>query len=181
MIFPSLPKHIVPEIVQSTPTLLQQPSSSRREKKAFLESKPPPKHQPEENDEDKEMAKNDEELKELLSSGLLDFNKQETGGKEWRKHKVQKLLMKHDIKPVKLKMPVKCAIGMAQKKEIDRIKQLQEAKDSGMYHTSLKHLYQSTNKKNDIQAKNKKVQRGGVIKNPGKFKDGVLHINKNML
>jgi len=187
MIFPTLPStKPLPQIIDSTTaphtTAPQQPPSTRREKHAFLTAKPPTKHEPIIDEEEKEQKKNDEELKELLNSGLLEFNKQEEGGKEWRRYKVQQLLKKHNIKPVKMKMPMTCAIGMAEKREERRLKELQEAKDAGMYHTSLKHIYQSKNKKTDAQAANKKkVQRGGITRNPGKFKDGVLHINKKLL
>ncbi|KAJ3125414.1 hypothetical protein HK098_000302 [Nowakowskiella sp. JEL0407] len=166
---------------------------SKREKRRFMSSKlkdmldtkkPVSSKEKAQDDED---DKHDRELMDLLKVTKLveQFTADDLTGNDRRnymKRKVQELGGKAPKAP---KASLSMAIGL-RKAELERgKKRLQEAKDLGNYHSSLKHKFRdalSKQEKDDSRKKFKRSQRdrvdlvdsGGI----GKFKGGVLRVSK---
>ncbi|KAJ1555435.1 hypothetical protein HK096_010301 [Nowakowskiella sp. JEL0078] len=166
---------------------------NKREKRAFmssklteqLETKKPVSTK--EIAEDEEDIKNNRELMDILKMSKLveQFTADDLTGKA-RRNYIQQKITELGGKPAKpQKASLSMAIGLQRVAKERNQKRIQEAKDLGMYHSSLKHHYEDIDKRNEKETSRKAFRRsqkdrvdivdGGGI---GKFKNGVLRISK---
>ncbi|KAI8099709.1 uncharacterized protein BX664DRAFT_321940 [Halteromyces radiatus] len=127
-------------------------------------------------EDDIENNKKDKELQELLATSKLleEYQMEEMTSKERRKHMLGKLDTL-GLKPASSeKRSLSMYIGMESKKKERQQQKLQEAKDTGLYDKSLKHLYVSTKKK-------ERKRDPGITNGIGRMKGAVLTISKQEL
>ncbi|KAI8342338.1 hypothetical protein BC941DRAFT_412483 [Chlamydoabsidia padenii] len=123
-----------------------------------------------------ENTRKDKELQDLISASKLleEYQIDEMTGRERRKHMLGKL----DTLGFKPAAPEKRSLsmymGMEAKKKERQQKKLQEAKDTGLYDKSLKHLYVSTKKK-------QRTRDAGITNGVGRMKGATLTISQQEL
>ncbi|KAJ3082634.1 hypothetical protein HK102_001543, partial [Quaeritorhiza haematococci] len=129
--------------------------------------------------QEQEDDENDRELMDLLKTSQLieKYTAEDLTGKERRKYYQQKLIELGGKPAKRPKTSLPIYMGMQKKAKERAEKKLQEAKDSGMYDKSLKHLFQPSDIIKSQQQPDKKRNRG-LKTSIGKFKDGVLHISQ---
>ncbi|CAO3701295.1 unnamed protein product [Rhizopus microsporus] len=155
----------------------------KSEKRRFMDSrvtlpdKPEQKQPamtPQELEEEAENERHDVELKQLLATSKLleELEREEMTSKERRRHTLQKLetLGAKPTPKEKMPLPLKLKVNEAHKRR--NLEKLQEAKDLGIYHKSLKHLY--------VKTKPKKRDRDpGITTGVGKMKGATLTLRKS--
>ncbi|KAL1917156.1 uncharacterized protein VTP21DRAFT_4812 [Calcarisporiella thermophila] len=177
-----------PEVVVfNDPTAKKNASGgSKTDYRAFLSSKisklkPPAPAKPKtqkEMEEEQVNKEKDRELQDLLKTTRLleEYSAEQLSGKDLRKYKEQKLV-ELGAKPSKgPKMPIQIALGMREKQRERHSKKLQEAKNLGLYHSSIKHLYSDNDKSSEKSGAPRKNR--GMKMAMGKFKDGVLKLSQ---
>ncbi|CEG84767.1 hypothetical protein RMATCC62417_18524 [Rhizopus microsporus] len=156
---------------------------AKSEKRRFLDSrvtlpdKPEQKQPamtPQELEEEAENERHDVELKQLLATSKLleELEREEMTSKERRRHTLQKLetLGAKPTPKEKMPLPLKLKVNEVHKRR--NLEKLQEAKDLGIYHKSLKHLY--------VKTKPKKRDRDpGITTGVGKMKGATLTLRKS--
>ncbi|KAJ3316650.1 hypothetical protein HDU76_001640 [Blyttiomyces sp. JEL0837] len=162
---------------------------NKRDKRAFMSSdvskmqpkatKPGDLKQTQEDiEQDREDDRLDRELMDLLnSSDLVDsLAASQLEGKERRDHVKQKLL---DLgaKKEKIKTPAPISVGLKKAKEKTALKRLQQAKDMGLYHSSLRTQIMGA----DAPAKPKAKKTGELKASIGSFRNGVLTVPKSYI
>ncbi|CAG8525775.1 485_t:CDS:2 [Paraglomus occultum] len=156
--------------------------SNKSEWKAFMSSKvsktslkPPAAPQDAKELEEEELDRqNDLELEELLKTTKLleEYTAEEIGGKDRRKY-IEKRMTDLGAKPKKgVKTPIPITIGMNLKRKDREKKELEEAKNLGLYHRSIKHVWAASAKKKSNNRKNR-----GIGVGLGKVKDGILTLS----
>lgn len=121
-----------------------------------------------------ENERHDVELKQLLATSKLleELEREEMTSKERRRHTLQKLetLGAKPTPKEKMPLPLKLKVNEVHKRR--DLEKLQEAKDLGIYHKSLKHLY--------VKTKPKKRDRDpGITTGVGKMKGATLTLRKS--
>ncbi|ORX88006.1 hypothetical protein BCR32DRAFT_288942 [Anaeromyces robustus] len=130
----------------------------------------------EEIDQDKEDDMNDQELMNILEATKLveNYAAQELTGEDLRRYKKRKLV-ELGIKESKApKMPFKQRLIVKQSQIAKNAKDLQNAKDNGLYDPSIKNKW-----KLDTKAPAKRDR--GLNGHVGHFKNGVLTLNKSQI
>ncbi|KAI7863449.1 hypothetical protein BDF14DRAFT_1844342 [Spinellus fusiger] len=156
---------------------------SKAEKKAFMSSRVsklepsvviPSKPLSEKEQEEEEVnQRHDQELQSLLTTSKLleEYQIEEMTGKERRKHMMNKMEAL-GVKPsANLKVPLAMHLGMEAKKSERKKQQLQNAKDTGLYDKSTRHLY--VDKKKDTRQRD-----AGITNGIGRMKGAMLTISK---
>ncbi|KAG1136032.1 hypothetical protein G6F37_004825 [Rhizopus arrhizus] len=154
----------------------------KAEKKRFLDSRittvekveEKKKLTPKEAEEEAENERHDVELKQLLATSKLleELERDEMTSKERRRHTMQKLETL-GVKPLaKEKMPLPLKLKLDEVHKRRNLAKLQEAKDLGIYHKSLKHLYVKT-------APKKRNRDPGITTGVGKMKGATLTLQKS--
>ncbi|KAJ3021410.1 UNVERIFIED_CONTAM: hypothetical protein HDU68_009634 [Siphonaria sp. JEL0065] len=157
--------------------------------KMLTEPKPKPPQTKEEEEQDKQDDANDRELMDLLQTSKLieDFNASELFGKDRRKYMENKLLELGAKKGPNQKMPFPDRLKMIKAEEKRMEARLKTAKETGMYHASMRthimaggdkekalKLAAKANKGNGSKRGEPKALDGGV----GHFRNGTLHVGK---
>lgn len=97
-------------------------------------------------------------------------------GKERRKYNEKRIYELGAKKPKGIKIPTPIALGMQVKRQEREKKNLQEVKDLGLYHHSIKHNWAGSTSSN----KSKKTYRDkGIKMGIGKVKGGILTLSSN--
>ncbi|CAO3636205.1 unnamed protein product [Cunninghamella blakesleeana] len=130
----------------------------------------------EDDEEEIQNTKKDKELQDLLATSRLleEYHVDEMSSKEKRKHFLGKLDGLGLKSNGKVKKSLSMHIGLEAKKKERQLRKLQEAKDTGLYDKSLKHLYVTKPKKN-------RVRDPGVTNGVGRIKGATLTIGKGEL
>ncbi|ORZ08415.1 hypothetical protein BCR42DRAFT_425101 [Absidia repens] len=130
----------------------------------------------EDDDDDMENNRKDKELKELLATSKLleEYQMDEMTGKEKRNHMLGKLDTLGFKAAPNVKRSLTMHLGMEGKKKERQQQKLQEAKDTGLYDKSLKHLYVSTKKK-------QRNRDAGITNGIGKMQGATLTISQREL
>ncbi|KAJ3415157.1 hypothetical protein HDV05_005437 [Chytridiales sp. JEL 0842] len=189
------------EVVVFQETGRREPTGSKYDYKTFMSSditkltgdkkKPETPITKEEADQDREDDMHDRELMDLLKSSRLidDIAASELTGKDRRAH-LSSRLIELGAKPSKApKAPFPMRLGMIKAEKDRSQKRLKEAKDMGLYHSSLRNQILAGGDKSKVE-KMKEQQaggkgRGGELKEVdglgGRFKGGVLHVPKSVI
>ncbi|CAB4484089.1 hypothetical protein RhiirA5_506044 [Rhizophagus irregularis] len=117
--------------------------------------------------------KNDEELEELLKTTKLleKYTTEQLSGKDRRKYVEQKVV-ELGAKPKKgVKIPTPISLEIQSKRQERERKELEEAKNLGLYHKSIKHKWASSS---SSLSKSQKVRDKGIGMGIGKIKNGML-------
>ncbi|GBB91289.1 hypothetical protein RclHR1_18490002 [Rhizophagus clarus] len=116
--------------------------------------------------------KNDDELEELLKTTKLleKYTTEQLSGKDRRKHVEQKMV-ELGAKPKKgMKIPTPISLEIQSKRRERERKELEEVKNLGLYHKSIKHKWVSSSS----SSKSQKVRDKGIGMGIGKMKNGML-------
>ncbi|KAG0332181.1 hypothetical protein BG004_001358 [Podila humilis] len=140
-----------------------------------LDEAPAPMENPltaEEKAEEKEMKRNDAELHTLIKASRLleQYNADQLDGADRRRHQRDQLVNLGVQKKSKLKVPFQISLGMMSKQRERDIKELEEAKNNGTYHKSIKHTFAAAGGKK----KEKSRSDRGLKSSMGRFKNGTL-------
>ncbi|KAG0055352.1 hypothetical protein BGZ83_008872 [Gryganskiella cystojenkinii] len=140
-----------------------------------LDEAPAPMENPltaEEKAEELEHKKNDTELHSLIKSSRLleQYTADHLDGVERRRHQRDQLVSLGIQKKEKLKVPFQMSMGMMAKQRERDIKELEEAKNNGTYHKSIKHTFAAAGGKK----KEKSRSDRGLKTSMGRFKNGTL-------
>ncbi|CAG8533984.1 1048_t:CDS:2 [Diversispora eburnea] len=137
--------------------------------------------------------KNDRELEELLKATKLleKYTAEQLTGKQRRKYNDGKLIelgAKPDNRGKKVPTPI--SLGMQVKRKEKEQKELEEAKNLGLYHKSIKHKWatSSSTSPNNHKNNNNNINNTNIIKNKfkkdkgigigiGKIKNGILTLS----
>ncbi|CAO3678031.1 unnamed protein product [Rhizopus stolonifer] len=178
------PKSNGPSVVVFDGSVLERKKTfeSKSDKKRFLDSRistvekveEKQKLTPKEAEEEIENDKKDVELKQLLATSKLleELERDEMSSKERRRHTMKKLETL-GVKPTaknKTPLPLQLELDAIHKKK--SLAKLQEAKDLGIYHKSLKHLYVKTEPK-------KRNRDPGITSGVGRMKGATLTLQKS--
>ncbi|RKO91951.1 hypothetical protein BDK51DRAFT_25749 [Blyttiomyces helicus] len=133
--------------------------------------------------QDAEDDQHDRDLMDLLKATKLveQFTASELTGKDRIKYQQQKLIELGGMPGKAAKAPLPIRLGMSKKGNERAVKRLQEAKDMGMYHSSLKtQILGDVAKKQAAQKAKRRKDGGGkgIDGGFGVFKDGTLHVAK---
>ncbi|KAF9325548.1 hypothetical protein BG006_010979 [Podila minutissima] len=140
-----------------------------------LDEAPAPMENPltaEEKAEELENKRNDTELHSLIKASRLleQYNADQLDGAERRRHQRDQLVNLGIQKKEKIKVPFQISIGMMAKQRERDIKELEEAKNNGTYHKSIKHTFAAAGGKK----KEKSRSDRGLKSSMGRFKNGTL-------
>ncbi|KAF9305779.1 hypothetical protein BGZ74_008858 [Mortierella antarctica] len=140
-----------------------------------LDEAPAPMENPltaEEKAEELENKRNDAELHSLIKASRLlqQYNADQLDGAERRRHQRDQLVNLGIQKKEKIKVPFQISIGMMAKQRERDIKELEEAKNNGTYHKSIKHTFAAAGGKK----KEKSRSDRGLKSSMGRFKNGTL-------
>ncbi|KAF9314123.1 hypothetical protein BG003_004497 [Podila horticola] len=140
-----------------------------------LDEAPAPMENPltaEEKAEELENKRNDAELHSLIKASRLleQYNADQLDGADRRRHQRDQLVNLGIQKKEKIKVPFQISIGMMAKQRERDIKELEEAKNNGTYHKSIKHTFAAAGGKK----KEKSRSDRGLKSSMGRFKNGTL-------
>ncbi|KAF9975781.1 hypothetical protein BGZ73_000452 [Actinomortierella ambigua] len=129
-----------------------------------------------EKEEELQNKKHDAELHSLIMDSriLEQYNAEQLTGADRRRHQKEQLVRLGIQTKEKIKVPFQVGLGMRNKQRERDSKALQEAKDNGTYHRSIKHLFAASGGKK----KEKPRSERGLKSSLGKFKGGVLTISQ---
>ncbi|CAG8544100.1 7252_t:CDS:2 [Acaulospora colombiana] len=159
----------------------QNSSFDIRERKSFMSSKisklkdkpasKPPKDD-EEAREEELNRKNDKELEELLkTTKILElYAAEHLTGKQRRKYNDSKIV------DLGAKIPTPISLGMQAKRQEREKKELEEAKNLGLYHRSIKHKWAASS---SAKQKSRSKRDRGIRMGIGKIKGGMLTLSSN--
>ncbi|KAG0033626.1 hypothetical protein BGZ81_007884 [Podila clonocystis] len=144
-----------------------------------LDEAPAPMENPltaEEKAEELENKRNDAELHSLIKASRLleQYNADQLDGAERRRHQREQLVNLGIQKKEKIKVPFQISIGMMAKQRERDIKELEEAKNNGTYHKSIKHTFAAAGGKK----KEKSRSDRGLKSSMGRFKNGTLILSE---
>ncbi|KAF8929840.1 hypothetical protein BGZ58_008662 [Dissophora ornata] len=144
-----------------------------------LDEAPPPMENPltaEEKAEELENKKNDVELHSLIKASRLleQYNADQLDGADRRRHQLDQLVSLGVQKKEKVKVPLTIGFGMIAKKRERDLKELEEAKNNGTYHKSIKHTFAAAGGKK----KEKPRSERGLKTSMGRFKNGMLTLTE---
>ncbi|CAG8698911.1 1710_t:CDS:2 [Dentiscutata erythropus] len=109
---------------------------------------------------------------------IEQFLSEQLTGKDRRKYNEKRIYELGAKKPKGIKIPTPIALGMQAKRQERAKKELQEAKNLGLYHHSIKHNWADSI--SSLLNKNKKTYRDkGIRMGIGKVKDGILTLSSN--
>ncbi|KAG0248502.1 hypothetical protein BG011_010212 [Mortierella polycephala] len=140
-----------------------------------LDEAPPPTENPltaDEKAEELENRRNDTELHSLIKASRLleQYSAEQLDGVDRRRHQRDQLISLGIQKKEKIKVPLQIGFGMMAKQRERDIKELEEAKNNGTYHKSIKHTFAAAGGKK----KEKSRSDRGLKTSMGRFKNGVL-------
>ncbi|KAF9368305.1 hypothetical protein CPB97_004748 [Podila verticillata] len=140
-----------------------------------LDEAPAPMENPltaEEKAEELENKRNDAELHSLIKASRLleQYNADQLDGADRRRHQRDQLVNLGIQKKEKVKVPFQISLGMMAKQRERDIKDLEEAKNNGTYHKSIKHTFAAAGGKK----KEKSRSDRGLKSSMGRFKNGTL-------
>ncbi|KAI9208609.1 uncharacterized protein BJ171DRAFT_489512 [Polychytrium aggregatum] len=128
--------------------------------------------------QDEEDDQNDRELMDLLKASKLieQYTASELTGKDRRAYQQNKMI-ELGAKVKQQKMPQKMKTGLEKGRQIRQQKALQEAKDTGMYDSSLRRQIMGLGAPSPKEKKRKTADRG-ITNGVGRYKDGALVLSK---
>ncbi|GJJ72544.1 hypothetical protein EMPS_04902 [Entomortierella parvispora] len=140
-----------------------------------LDEAPAPMENPltaEEKAEELENKRNDAELHTLIKSSRLleQFAADQLDGADRRRHQRDQLVNLGIQKKEKLKVPFQMSMGMMAKQRERDVKELEEAKNNGTYHKSIKHTFAAAGGKKKERSRSDR----GLKTSMGRFKNGTL-------
>ncbi|CAG8569259.1 10_t:CDS:2 [Funneliformis caledonium] len=124
-------------------------------------------------EEERINKKNDKELEELLKTTKLleKYTAEQLTGKDRRKYNERKMF-ELGAKPKKgMKIPTPISLGIQSKRQERDQQELEEAKNLGLYHQSIKHKWASSS------SKPPQVRDKGIGMGIGKVKNGMLMLS----
>ncbi|CAG8644110.1 11659_t:CDS:2, partial [Ambispora leptoticha] len=126
-----------------------------------------------EKEEEELNKRHDAELEELLkTTKLLDlYTAEQLSGKELRKHKEKQMINLGAKPPKGDKVPTPIGLGILRKKRERETKELEEAKNLGLYHQSIKNNWAASAKKNNVN------RDRGIGVGIGKIRGGILTLS----
>ncbi|KAF9938965.1 hypothetical protein BGZ67_010164 [Mortierella alpina] len=144
-----------------------------------LDEAPPPMENPltaEEKAEELENKRNDAELHSLIKASRLleQYNADQLDGVERRRHQRDQLVNLGIQKKENVKVPLQISFGMMSKQRERDMKELEEAKNNGTYHKSIKHTFAAAGGKK----KEKSRSDRGLKSSMGRFKNGMLTLSE---
>ncbi|KAF9199368.1 hypothetical protein BGZ49_010521 [Haplosporangium sp. Z 27] len=144
-----------------------------------LDEAPPPMENPltaEEKAEELENKRNDAELHSLIKASRLleQYNADQLDGAERRRHQREQLVNLGIQKKENIKVPLPISFGMIAKKRERDLKELEEAKNNGMYHKSIKHTFAAAGGKKKERPRSER----GLKTSMGRFKNGMLTLTE---
>ncbi|KAF9907874.1 hypothetical protein BX616_000308 [Lobosporangium transversale] len=144
-----------------------------------LDEAPAPMETPltsEEKAEELENKRNDAELHNLIKASRLleQYNADQLDGVERRRHQRDQLVSLGIQKKEKIKTPLQISFGMIAKQRERDLKELEEAKNNGMYHKSIKHTFAAAGGKK----KEKPRSERGLKTSMGRYKNGMLTLTE---
>ncbi|KAG0364564.1 hypothetical protein BC939DRAFT_456224 [Gamsiella multidivaricata] len=144
-----------------------------------LDEAPAPFENPltaEEKAEEIENKRNDTELHSLIKASRLleQYNADQLDGADRRKHQREQLERLGIQKKEKIKVPLQISFGMMAKQRERDLKELEEAKNNGTYHKSIKHTFAAAGGKK----KEKPRSERGLKTSMGRFKNGMLTLTE---
>ncbi|KAF9283438.1 hypothetical protein BGZ68_005355 [Mortierella alpina] len=144
-----------------------------------LDEAPPPMENPltaEEKAEELENKRNDAELHSLIKASRLleQYNADQLDGVERRRHQRDQLVSLGIQKKENVKVPLQISFGMMSKQRERDMKELEEAKNNGTYHKSIKHTFAAAGGKK----KEKSRSDRGLKSSMGRFKNGMLTLSE---
>ncbi|KAI1314981.1 hypothetical protein EDD11_001417 [Mortierella claussenii] len=144
-----------------------------------LDEAPPPLENPltaEEKAEELENKKNDTELHSLIKASRLleQYSADQMDGVERRRHQRDQLISLGIQKKEKVKVPLQIGFGMMAKQRERDLKELEEAKNNGMYHKSIKHTFAAAGGKKKERPRSER----GLKTSMGRFKNGMLTLSE---
>ncbi|KAF9104529.1 hypothetical protein BGX27_010058 [Mortierella sp. AM989] len=144
-----------------------------------LDEAPPPMENPltaEEKEEELENKRNDAELHSLIKASRLleQYNADQLDGVERRRHQRDQLVSLGIQKKEKIKVPLQIGFGMISKQRERDVKELEEAKNNGMYHKSIKHTFAAAGGKKKERPRSER----GLKTSMGRFKNGMLTLTE---
>ncbi|KAJ3161045.1 hypothetical protein HDU86_007664 [Geranomyces michiganensis] len=137
-------------------------------------------------EQEQQDQQHDRDLAELLRDSKLveQFTRNELTGADRRAH-MREQVVALGGKPAKLKVPRNIQMGMDVKERARGAQRLQEAKDLGTYHSSLKTQIMGAQGQKDLKAKTDRIKERvkhrsrGIDGGFGSFRNGTLHIGKD--
>ncbi|KAF9964401.1 hypothetical protein BGZ70_006510 [Mortierella alpina] len=144
-----------------------------------LDEAPPPMENPltaEEKAEELENKRNDAELHSLIKASRLleQYNADQLDGVDRRRHQRDQLVSLGIQKKENVKVPLQISFGMMSKQRERDMKELEEAKNNGTYHKSIKHTFAAAGGKK----KEKSRSDRGLKSSMGRFKNGMLTLSE---
>ncbi|KAG0000723.1 hypothetical protein BGZ80_008232 [Entomortierella chlamydospora] len=144
-----------------------------------LDEAPPPIENPltaEEKEEELQNKRNDAELHSLIKASRLleQYNADQLDGVERRRHQRDQLVSLGIQKKEKIRVPLQIGLGMMAKKRERDLKELEEAKNNGMYHKSIKHTFAAAGGKKKERPRSER----GLKTSMGRFKNGMLTLTE---
>ncbi|OZJ04761.1 hypothetical protein BZG36_01833 [Bifiguratus adelaidae] len=142
-----------------------------------MDMEPPPPPTAEEIEEEEENKRHDKELQDLLNTTKLleNYEVEMMSGQERRRHHKKKLTELGAKAGKGVKVPTAISLGMKTKERERAAAALEEAKNLGNYHRSIKHQFAVPGKEKDSKAYRRDRGIGMGI---GKFKGGMLTLSK---
>ncbi|KAF9432429.1 hypothetical protein BGZ76_010818 [Entomortierella beljakovae] len=139
----------------------------------------PPMENPltaEEKAEELENKRNDAELHSLIKASRLleQYNADQLDGVDRRRHQRDQLVNLGIQKKEKIKVPLQIGLGMMAKQRERDMKELEEAKNNGMYHKSIKHTFAAAGGKKKERPRSER----GLKTSMGRFKNGMLTLSE---
>ncbi|KAG0307024.1 hypothetical protein BGZ98_001217 [Dissophora globulifera] len=144
-----------------------------------LDEAPAPMENPltaEEKAEELENKKNDVELHSLIKASRLleQYNADQLDGADRRRHQRDQLVNLGIQKKEAIRVPLQIGLGMMAKKRERDLRELEEAKNNGTYHKSIKHTFAAAGGKK----KEKPRSERGLKTSMGRFKNGTLTLTE---
>ncbi|KAF9973388.1 hypothetical protein BGZ65_009294 [Modicella reniformis] len=123
-----------------------------------------------------ENKKNDVELHSLIKTSRLleQYNADHLDGVERRRHQRDQLISLGIQKKEKVKVPLQIGFGMMSKQRERDFKALEEARNNGTYHKSIKHTFAAAGGKKKDRPKSER----GLKTSMGRFKNGILTLSE---
>ncbi|KAI8811682.1 hypothetical protein BJ742DRAFT_796901 [Cladochytrium replicatum] len=135
--------------------------------------------------QDREDDENDRNLMELLKTSKLieQFNAEHLEGKDRKAYLMKKMVHLGAKGHAQEKMPRSQSVAIFNKQMKQSKKELQEAKDLGLYDKSMKNKFLNPHQRKLIEKK-RKWTRGGIDVDGGgvgSFRGGILHVSKRKI
>ncbi|KAF9426341.1 hypothetical protein BGZ94_006656 [Podila epigama] len=144
-----------------------------------LDEAPAPMENPltaQEKAEELENKRNDAELHSLIKNSRLleQYNAEHLDGVDRRRHQRDQLVSLGIQKKEKIRVPFQISLGMMAKQRERDVKELEEAKNNGTYHKSIKHTFAAAGGKKKERSRSDR----GLKTSMGRFKNGTLVLSE---